>query len=123
MFTVEDNTLILEINLAIKTYKLPCDASEYANMKLFLNRLNHRASKVPITHEMVEIKGEHIYINAEKPFNQRLPYIKQPQILVDRECHDMAKLGAKKANMKIHEYVKLCIVSCKSQSSGKMYDE
>jgi len=115
-FYIEKNSLIFELNNQKEAYKLPYLASSLECLDAFIKDLNRRASKIDINADMIKVNSHYVFIEASKTIKVKFPDRKGQTIIVNKDTHTMAKVGAKKAGLTIGEYVKLCIINSKSDT-------
>jgi len=86
-------------------------------LKAFTDDLNRRIAKIKnINADMIKTNSHNVFIQVLEDIVIRIkfPTTKEKQILVSRETHTMAKYQAAQADMPMKDYIRLCLVRCKS---------
>jgi len=116
-FYIKDNSLIFTKDGNEEAYKLPHPAKEMVKLRAFTDDLNRRIAKIKnINADMIKTNSHNVFIQVIEDIVIRVkfPTTKEKQILVSRETHTMAKEQAAQADMPMKDYIRLCLVRCKS---------
>jgi hypothetical protein len=117
-YHIEADKLIVTIGKEQKQIQLPDYEKELAKVDQFLTELEKKSSKIKnISLDMISANSHYVFIITEQyELRVRFPYPKLKHIAVDKDTHKMARLQALKANLPLKDYIRLCLVQCKSDA-------